>query len=185
MIEPHIWLSRRDKLDYPDRLIFDFDSEKPQFKKVCKAAKIFKEKLDSLKLESFLMATGSKGLHVVIPLNNRKDNFDVVKNFAKKLSEQLLESNPDLFTLEVRKEKRGNKIFIDFLRNAFAQTGVAPYGVRAKPGAPVATPLHWDELDDPKLTATKYNIKNIFKRLSKIKNPWENIDKIKQNLPKI
>ena len=185
VIEPHIWLSKIDKLHYPDRLIFDFDSEKPQFKKVCKAAKIIKEVLDKLELESFVMTTGSKGLHVVVPLNTRKNNFDFVKNFARNLSQKLLENNPELFTLEIRKEKRGEKIFIDFLRNAFAQTGVAPYGVRAKPGAPVATPLSWSELDDPKLTAQKYNIKNIFKRISRIADPWAKINKIKQTLPKI
>ncbi len=184
MIEPHIWLSKIDKLNYPDRLIFDFDSEEPQFEKVCKAAKILKNILDKLKLESFVMTTGSKGLHVVIPLD-RSSDYDQVKDFARTLSEQLLKLHPDLFTLEMRKEKRGNKIFIDFLRNAFAQTGVAPYGVRAKPGAPVATPLSWKELDDPKLNAQKYNIKNIFKRISRIADPWAKFFKIKQKLPKI
>lgn len=184
MLEPHIWLSTSKKIKNPDRVIFDFDSEKPQFKNVCHAAKLLKKILDDLKLESFVMTTGSKGLHVVIPIQPIID-FDKSKDFARKISQQLLDNNPELFTLEVHKKKRQGKIFIDFLRNAFTQTGVAPYGVRAKPGAPVATPLFWDELDDPKLTSQKYNIKNIFKRLSKIPDPWEKIDKIKQKVPKL
>lgn len=173
MITPHIWLSRIKNLENPDRLIFDLDPshEKPNFAKVCWAALLIKEMLEQVGLKPFVMTTGSHGLHVVVPLNARVD-FATSRLFATHIAQHLVLQYPKELTMELRKEKRGSRIFIDTLRNQFGATGVAPYGVRAHPGAPVATPLHWDELSDKKLTSQAYNIKTIFERLDTIKDPW-------------
>ncbi|HEX6306004.1 MAG TPA: hypothetical protein VFZ76_17530, partial [Anaerolineales bacterium] len=82
---------------------------------------------------------------------------------------------PDDYTTEVRKNKRQGRLFLDYLRNAYAQTSVAPYAVRAKPGAPVATPITWDELGDPSLNSQTYTMKNIFRRLGQKDDPWEDM----------
>ena len=129
------------------------------------------------------MTTGSRGLHVVTPLK-RVHTFDWVRSFAFEIAQLLIEKNPDLFTVEIRKNKRGNRIFIDTLRNAFAQTAVAPYAVRPKPGAPVAAPLEWKEVSLKNLRPDKYTIKNIFKRLDKVGNLWQNINRHAINLIK-
>lgn len=181
-ITPHIWLSRIDKLDYPDRMIFDLDPGKDNaFGVVRNAAQALHEILTTLKLTSFVMTTGSRGLHIVVPLNRQAD-FDTVRAFARDVAMLAVSNNPKDFTIEPRLNKRHGRLFIDTTRNAFAQTGVAPYAIRAKPGAPVATPISWDELENSKLTAHTYTIKNIFKRLEKQEDPWLKIHTIKQSL---
>jgi len=181
MIAPHVWLSRADKLNYPDRMIFDLDPSGKDFNMVRRGALIIKNFLDQLKLTSFVMTTGSKGLHVVVPLK-RVHIFDWVREFANKIGSIMVEQNPDLFTIEIRKNKRKDLVFIDTLRNAFGQTGIAPYGVRPKPGAPIAAPLEWDEVKDSRLTPNRYTIRNIFKRIDKFGNVWGDIDKKVANL---
>lgn len=129
-ITPHIWLSKKDKPGKPDRLIFDLDPEQDDFAKVKIAAQKTRELLEGrLGLPTFLMTTGSRGLHIVVPLK-RTRGFDEVRNFAQKAAEFLEKENPDLLTTAARKNKREDKIFVDVGRNAFAQTGVAPYAVR-------------------------------------------------------
>ena len=175
-ITPHIWLSKKDKPSKPDRLIFDLDPEQDDFAKVKTAAKKTRELLDErLGLPTFLMTTGSRGLHIVVPLK-RTRGFDEVRSFAQKAAELLEKENPDLLTTAARKNKRENKIFVDVGRNAFAQTGVAPYAVRPINGAPVATPLQWKELEEKSISPQSYNIKNLFKKLDKTGDPWKDID---------
>ncbi len=170
----HIWLSKIDKLRYPDRMIFDLDpAGKATFALVRWTAKELKKLLEKkLGLKTFIMTTGSKGVHLVVPLK-RMHTFDYVRAFAHDAAEYVVHQYPKKLTLEMRKAKRGNRIFVDYLRNAFAQTGVAPYSVRAKPGATVATPIKWVELDT--VTPTKYTIKNIFARLARTGDPWKKI----------
>ncbi len=176
MIAPHVWLSRVDKLDYPDRMIFDLDPSGKEFNMVQKGALLIKNFLDELNLPSFVMTTGSRGLHVVIPLR-RVHTFDWIRSFAYDLASIMVQCYPDLFTLEMRKVKRKELVFIDILRNAFGQTGIAPYGVRPKPGAPVATPIEWKEVKSSQLRPNKYTIKNLFKRIDKVGDLWKGIDK--------
>ena len=175
-ITPHIWLSRIDKINLPDRLIFDLDPSENDFSNVQKAALILKEVFAKFNITTFVMTTGQAGLHVVIPLK-RKYDFDWVRNFAQDVGRYVIRLYPELFTLEIRKEKRGRRIFLDTLRNAFGQTGVAPYAVRPKENAPVAAPLHWNEVSDPTWRSNKYTIRTIFKRIAKIGDPWEDIEK--------
>lgn len=181
-ITPHIWLSKEDKLNYPDRLIFDLDPPKGDFTQVRESALILKDILDELKLNSFVMTTGSKGLHLIIPLD-RSQKYEDVRSFARDFGDKVVEFE-DGFTMEQRKNKRGNRVFIDYLRNAYGQTSVPPYSVRARENAPVATPFHWDELNDKEINSQSYNIKNIFRRLSQKDDPWKGIGRRGQSIKK-
>jgi len=170
-ITPHLSLARRDKPDNPDRLIFDLDPSDNDFAKVREAAKRLKSLLDELELASFVQTTGSRGLHVVVPLD-RAGDFDTTRDFARALVECLSARHPDALTVEQRKVKREDRVFLDYLRNAYGQTAVAPYAVRPIEGAPVATPLRWDEVKAADLDARSYSIDNIFRRLAQIGDPW-------------
>ena len=168
-LTPHIWLSRKGKLNFPDRLMFDLDPG-DKFEEARRIARKLRDFLDGLGLESFVMTTGSKGVHVVVPLDERSD-FDTVRAFARDVAEVIASGDREHVTTEQRINKRQGRIYIDTLRNAYAQTAVAPYAVRAKPGAPVATPVEWREIERGKLLPTQFTIKNIFQRLRK-KDPW-------------
>ena len=180
----HPWLSRTDNLDYPDRMIFDLDpGTKTDFKLVKTTALKLKKIIESLGLIPFVMTTGSRGLHVTVPLK-RTDPFDTVRACARAIADQLVAQDPTMCTTEIRLNKRRGRLFIDTGRNAFAQTAVAPYAVRAKPKAPVATPLLWEELKDPKLTAQSYTITTIHQRIAKIGDPWKKINRSARSLAK-
>jgi bifunctional non-homologous end joining protein LigD len=171
---PHVWLSRVETLNYPDRLIFDLDPPGNDFTPVREAARSLHQLVEEIGLVSFVTTTGSRGLHVVIPLDASWD-FDRVRTFAQDLAEVLRRRDPENLTTEQYKEKRGDRLFLDTKRNAYAQTAVAPYAVRMKPGAPIATPLDWDELTDSDLHSQRYTIGNIFRRLGQKADPWQNI----------
>jgi bifunctional non-homologous end joining protein LigD len=179
----HTWLSKIDKPYYPDRIIFDLDPSYPNFDLVRKAARILHDFLEQLGIEPFIMTTGSRGVHVVIPIV-RSYTFETTRTFAQNIGSFLVTRYPELFTIEIRKEKRGRRIFIDTLRNAFGQTGVAPYSVRAKPRASIATPLFWHEIDHASLRPDLYTIKNIQKRLETYGDPWESMYAKHFTLPK-
>ncbi len=170
----HIWLSLVDKLHHPDRLIFDLDPPGDDFQEVRLAARSLHRLLEDLGLPSRVMTTGSRGLHVVIPLDQTAD-FDRVRSFAKSVAHTLARRDPERLTIETRKNKRRGRLFLDYLRNSYAQHSVAPYAVRAISGAPVATPLEWDELGDSDLHSQSYTIRNIFRRLGQKPDAWEGI----------
>lgn len=170
-ITPHIWLSKKNSLNSPDRMIFDLDPNKKDFSSVKEAAFLLKEILDKRRMKSYVMTTGSKGLHVIVFLRS-KTTFEKTRKKAKEIAKELVEKDPKKFTIESRKSKRKNKVYIDYLRNGYAQTAVAPYSVRAKENAPVAVPISWKELKSKGINAQSYNIMNVFKLLNKRKNPW-------------
>lgn len=173
-ITPHIGLSKIDKLNYPDKMIFDLDPSIKKFEQVQEGAFYLKAVLDELELPNFVMTTGSRGLHIVVPIK-RLRTFDWVRKFAGSIGGLLVQQHPKLFTMQIRKNKRGRKIFIDVLRNASRQTAVAPYAVRPRPGAPIATPITWQEAARKTLTPTQYTIKNIFKRIDKVGDIWSDM----------
>jgi bifunctional non-homologous end joining protein LigD len=175
-ITPHVWLSRIDQLGRPDRLVFDLDPSNDSFAEVRRAARSLGELLDALGLAAFAMTTGSRGLHVWVPLR-REAGFEEVRRFARDVARVMVDRAPDTLTLEARKQKRGQRILIDILRNGYAQTVVPPYAVRARPGAPVATPLRWRELSDSSLRPDKFTLRNIGSRLSRVGDPWEQISR--------
>ena len=170
----HSWLSRFKKLYYPDRMVFDLDPSVNDFNAIRKAALLLKDILDDLKLPSFVMTTGSRGLHVWVPLK-RVHTFEQVAAVATAIAHKMIEQEPKQFTLEVRKNKRGKKIFIDTLRNRYSATSVAPYSVRAHEKAPVAAPLHWKEVNDSRLSSQKFTIDNIMERLNHGGDPWKKV----------
>jgi bifunctional non-homologous end joining protein LigD len=174
-ITPHVWLSRADRLRQPDRIVFDLDpAPGADFAAVRRAARQTGELLRELGLEPFAQVTGSKGIHVWTPLR-RRATFADVRPFARAVAELLVERHPEELTLEFRKAERGGRILIDVMRNAYAQTTVPPYAVRPRPGAPVATPIAWDELSDAKLRSDRWNVKSVLRRLSAKGDPWADI----------
>ncbi|MEV4859716.1 non-homologous end-joining DNA ligase [Streptomyces ossamyceticus] len=153
----HRWLSRSGRIDRPDRMVLDLDPAEDDFDQVRRAARDVKELLDELRLPSAPMTTGSKGLHVVVPVNGH-DDFDAVRDAAREIAEKLVRAHPERLTTAVRKKDRGGRLYLDIQRNAYAQTAVAPFTVRARPGAPVATPITWEQLDDPAVDARRWTI---------------------------
>lgn len=170
----HAWLSRRPQLRCPDQLIFDLDPPAQDFEPVRVAARQLGDALHRAGITSFVKTTGSRGLHVVVVLN-AKQPFDQARAVARRLADRLAQRYPDTLTTEQRKNKRHGRLYLDIMRNAFGQTAVAPYSVRAKPGAPVATPLEWDELEDSRLHAQRYTVGNLFRRLGQRPDPWKDM----------
>jgi bifunctional non-homologous end joining protein LigD len=170
----HVGLARVDRIEQPDRLVIDLDPSDDDFGKVKRAARQARALLEDLGLVPFLQTTGSRGLHVWVPLE-RKDDFDEVRAFAGEIAARLVAASPDELTTEQRKAARGDRVFVDVGRNAYGQTAAAPYTVRARPSAPVATPLDWDELADGALGPQRYTIANLFRRLGRKSDPWGDI----------
>ena len=143
----HVPTSRRDRLDRPDRLIVDMDPpDDRRWEEVVAGARLVADVFRAIGLEPFALATGSRGLHVVAPLR-RELGYPEVFALGKAIAEQVVAAAPDRLTTEFMKAERDERVFVDVLRNRWAQTAVAPYSVRAKPDAPVAVPLHWADVD--------------------------------------
>lgn len=166
-LTPHTWLSTADHLDRPDQLVFDLDPSDDSLPKVRRATRMVGELLDELGLTAYLKTTGSRGYHVVVPLRP-EEGFDEVRGFARQVAERLVERAPDLLTLEARKAKRGDRVLVDIMRNGYGQTAVPPYAVRARPGAPVAAPLAWDELS--RVAPDQVTVASVQRRLAE--DPW-------------
>jgi bifunctional non-homologous end joining protein LigD len=181
-IEIHPWGARVDRIDYPDRLIFDLDpDEGVPFEAVKLAARDLRRRLDAKGLKSFLKCTGGKGLHVTVPLAE-KDNWETVKAFSDALARQMVEDVPSAYVATMTKAKRTGKIFVDFFRNDYTATAIADYGVRARPGGPVALPIEWSELGRLK-AANQFTIGDVLERLKKKRPNTDRYTK-RQKLPK-
>jgi bifunctional non-homologous end joining protein LigD len=168
----HMSLSRKDSIDNPDQMIFDLDPSADDFGEIRHAALDLKDVLDDLGLHSVVKTTGSRGLHVTIPLD-RKEDFKSVRKFARTLAGHFAEQSPDRLTIEARKEKRRGRIFVDWLRNSNGATAVAPFAVRARPGGPVAMPVAWDEVRSSRLSPRRYVMKDVLKGLATTEDPWK------------
>jgi bifunctional non-homologous end joining protein LigD len=172
VVTPHMWLSRGDRLQRPDRMVVDLDPAGGTADDVRRAALSFGALLrDELGLEPFALATGSRGFHVVVALQ-RRHGFDDVRAFARDVARVAVARDPGALTLEQRKAKRGGRIFVDVLRNGYGHTVVAPYAVRARASAPVATPLHWEELEDPATRPDRWSVRTLPRRLERDGDPW-------------
>lgn len=177
----HPWLSRARHPHHPVRLVFDLDPPGNDFAAVRFAARALHDLLDEIGLPAYPMTTGSRGLHVTVPLAGR-DDFDAVRAFARTVADTLAARHPDRLTTEVRRDKRHGRLFIDTLRNAYGQHAVAPYSPRPLPGAPVATPLDWDEVADATLTAQRYSVGTVTDRLSRRGDAWHGINRHARSL---
>ncbi len=181
-LEIHVWNSTIDRLTYPDTMIFDLDPDQNlTWKTVIGAAFELREVLEGLDLKSFVKLSGGKGLHVQVPILPEFE-YEKIKNFTHSVVKIMMERNPELYTDNMRKDARKRKIFIDYLRNAFGATAIAPYGTRNRPGTPVALPLDWDELN-VKIKSDQFSIPEVLRRLKRQKNdPWAEYFKLKQSI---
>jgi bifunctional non-homologous end joining protein LigD len=184
-IEMHTFLSKASALEFPDQLVFDLDPPgDDRFGEVAQLALRLRELLeDELKLTAYVKTTGGKGVHVQVPLR-ATEGFEAVRRFARQASEVLAARNPDLVTTLQRRADRGDRIYADIMRNAYAQTVVAPYSVRARPGANVATPLWWEELADPSLTPHRFTLHSVGDRLKRLgsSDPWAGLGRRRYSL---
>ena len=178
----HHWMSRKQDLHKPDKIVFDLDpSTEEGWQVVIEGAHDLRAMLTDMGLPSFVMVTGSRGLHIGVPIKPEFD-YDAVQLFTKAVCTTLERRDPK-FTTKFRKEKRKDRVFLDYLRNRYGHTSVAPYTIRARTGAPVAAPISWDELKDPKLRPNQFNIVNVLERLRKQGDPWKDFDSFQTSLP--
>jgi bifunctional non-homologous end joining protein LigD len=183
VLEIHPWESTVGDLDHPDRLIFDLDpGPDVGWPELMTAAREVRDRLQALDLAGFLKTTGGKGLHVVAPIEPQAD-WDAAKAFARSVAEAMAADSPDRYVAKMSKQLRAGHIFVDYLRNGRGATAVAPYSTRARPGAPVSTPLTWDELG-PDVRGDHFRVANLATRLAHLEaDPWRGFFAIKQRLP--
>ena len=162
-ITQHVWLSTVKVPQKPDQIIFDLDPSKEDFAEVRRTALRLREMLEELGLVPFVKTTGSRGLHVVAPIRPLL-GFDVVYAVAATIAGRIQKERPAKLTTEFMKAKRGDRIFLDINRNAYAQTAVAPYSVRPLRGAPVAAPVAWEEVADRRLRPDGFSMTDTLER---------------------
>jgi bifunctional non-homologous end joining protein LigD len=181
-LELHAWGSTERNLERPDRLIFDLDPDPGvEWKLVVNGARQIRKLLGQLKLKSFVKTTGGKGLHVVVPIE-RRNSWEEAKLFSRLIAQFIESDEPDRYVVNMSKAARKGKIFIDYLRNDRGSTSVVPYSPRAREGAPVSTPLAWDELS-VRIRSDKFNLENIRSRMSKLtSDPWKEIHSTRQSI---
>ena len=183
VVEIHPWGSRADRLDEPDRLIFDLDpGEDVPWRDVISAAQAVRDRLLSRGLKSFVKTSGGKGLHVVVPAEPAT-GWAAAKTFAASVAEAMAADQPDRYIATMAKHARRGRVFIDFLRNDRGSTAVAAYSPRSSPQASVSTPLEWDELSEG-LRSDHFTIGNVRHRLAFLKrDPWRDFLKLRQRIP--
>lgn len=181
-LEFHIWGSRIDRLEQPDRLVFDLDPDEAlDFAAVRAAAFDLRERLAALGLTTVPLLTGGKGIHVIAPLA-RRAAWPTVKAFARAFARHVAAEAPERYVAQAAKAKRTGRIFIDWLRNERGATAIAPYSTRAKKNAPVATPVGWDELTTIS-SAQAFTIADMEARLS-APDPWADEAELRQTITK-
>jgi len=183
-ITPHVWLSRADRPERPDRLVIDLDpADDDAFDDIRATARdVVGPLLREHGLTPFAMTTGSRGIHVVAPLRRTAD-FETAREWSRGLAEEAA-ARDDRLTTAFYKSDRGGRILVDVMRNRWAQTAVPPYGVRPKPGAPVAVPIAWDELDDDALRPDAWTVRNIGERLAAAGDPWAQMRSAARGIPR-
>jgi bifunctional non-homologous end joining protein LigD len=182
VLEIHLWGSTVTKLETPDRIVFDLDPDIGlPWERVTEAAIEMREALLGIGLRSFAKTTGGKGLHVVVPVAPKLE-WDAVKEFAKWVAERFVKAYPDRYTSNMAKRARTGRIFLDYLRNGRGATAIAPYSARARDGAPVATPLSWEEVEKG-VKPDAFTVKTVPARLAKLKSdPWAEMPKLRQSI---
>jgi bifunctional non-homologous end joining protein LigD len=180
-LEIHLWGSLRDKVDRPDRVIFDLDPDPHvTWPRIVEAAIRIRDLLAARDLQSDEKNTRGKGLHVVVPVSPRRRDWDEVKTFSKQLSEELAALEPHAYTTNMSKAARKGKIFIDYLRNDAGSTAIAPYSTRAKPNATVAMPVEWKDL--PSVRSDQFHVGNAVRHIEgRQRDPWQGMPEISQS----
>jgi bifunctional non-homologous end joining protein LigD len=182
VLEIHGWMARADDVEHPDRLVFDLDpDEKLPWKAVVDAAREVRRRLTDAGLESWPMSTGGKGLHVVAPLR-RERGWDEAKGFAREIAAAMSADSPGRYLSKASKAERKGKIFVDWLRNGRGASAIVPYSTRARSGAPVATPLRWEEI--ARFRPGGSTVLTLPRRLAKLADdPWQGFWEVRQALP--
>ena len=183
VLEVHVRGSTIDRLDLCNRIVFDIDPGPDiGWADIVRAAREVRERLAAIDLESFVKLSGGKGVHVVLPV--APVDWETVKTFVQAFAQAMAADDPDRYVAKMTKSMRKGKIFVDYFRNSLEQTSVAAYSTRARDGAPVSTPVTWDELGRVK-SANQYTLLNVGKRLAAMKkrDPWADIGRVKQKLP--
>lgn len=182
VLELHTWGARADRIETPDRIIFDLDPDPSvAWSAVMSAARAVRDRLADFDLPALVKTTGGKGLHVVVPLLRRYD-WPQIQSFARAFAEEMARTNDDQFTARMAKAARQGKIFIDWLRNTRGATAVAAYSTRARPAATISVPLRWEELT-PRLRAAQFTIRSVPVRLSRLRaDPWSDYEHLRSGL---
>jgi bifunctional non-homologous end joining protein LigD len=182
VLEVHIWGSHRDQVERPDYAVFDLDPDVGlAWERVAEAALELRDLLAAAGLRSFLKTTGGKGLHVVLPLA-RRHGWDELKAFTRAVADGMAASRPDRYTSNPLKVRRKGRIYVDYLRNGRGATSIAAYSCRSRPGAPVSTPLAWEELEDG-VRADTYTVASLPERLANLAaDPWREMGAVKQSI---
>jgi bifunctional non-homologous end joining protein LigD len=181
VLELHVWGARADRIETPDRMVFDLDPDEGlPWRAVVAAAKLIRDRLAALGLASWVKTTGGKGLHVVVPLTGA-NTWEEVKSFSQAIAQSLAKDAPDQYTSKMSKAGRAGKIFIDYLRNGRGATAVAAYSTRARSRATVSLPLSWEELS--RTTSDRFTVKNVPRRLTGLKHdPWRGFWNVRQSI---
>ena len=182
VVTVHVWLSCIEAPNQPDQVMFDLDPADEDFGLVRRTALKVKAMLEEMKLVPFVKTTGSRGLHVVAPITVGP-TFEEVHIFADAVAQRLAAADPDHLTTEFTKQKREGRLFLDVNRNAYAQTAVAPYAVRARRGAPIAVPIPWSDVESSALRPDGVGIRNVAQWLRGRDDPWKSMERSQKPLP--
>lgn len=181
VLEIHTWSARRDRLDRPDRLIFDLDPDPAlPFGSVVDAALQIRGRLEELGLRSFVKTSGGKGLHLLVPIR-RGPTWEMAREFSGALAREMESRDPRHFVAEASKSQRSGRVYVDYLRNGYGATAVCAYSPRARPGAPVSTPLAWDELAGG-ARPEDFDLRTVPDRLRSGTDPWSEYRTVRQAL---
>src|SRR5687767_12697768 len=173
-ITPHVWTSRAPTIMKPDIMIFDLDPSKDNNRQLCDAALLLRAMLTELGVQSWVKTSGSKGLHIAVPLDGQTD-YGKVARFAHRVGEQLVERDPENLTREFYKKDRGARILVDTGRNEYSATFAAAYAVRPRPGAPVSAPCRWEEVERHAIAPTSFTLRNMAARVREVGDLWSDL----------
>lgn len=180
-ITPHVWTSRAPNLYHPDICVFDLDPSEEEPSVLRDAALGLRDLLDELGLPSWVKTSGSKGFHIVVPLDGKIEMGEVAR-FAHRVGTMLVKRDPENLTQEFSKADRGRRILIDTARNGYSATFAAAYAVRAKPGAPVSAPCSWEEIENGKVQPRTFTLRKMSRRIAAVGDLWADMPKRKRSL---
>ncbi len=183
-ITPHVWTSRAPDLYHPDICVFDLDPSKEDDKTLRAVTLALRDFLDELGLPSWVKTTGSKGFHVVVPLD-AKTEMGEVERFAHAVGTLFVQRDPARLTQEFHKKDRGERILVDTGRNGYSATFAAVYAVRARPGAPVSAPCTWEEVERGTVTPRTFTLKNMAARVAEVGDLWADMKRRRRSIARI
>jgi bifunctional non-homologous end joining protein LigD len=180
-ITPHVWISRVPNLYYPDVCVFDLDPSTDDAARLREAALALRDLLAELTMKTWVKTSGSKGLHILVPLDGKTNMGDVAR-FAHAVGTALVARHPDRLTQEFSKADRNSRIYVDTGRNGYSATFAAAYAVRAKPGAPVSAPCWWEEVERGEASPRTFTVRTMAARVKAVGDPWADLRKTRYSV---